>query len=104
MSWAGGAWSIVSSGMAIASTVSSVCSTTQSGLPSPFHDRGGSMRTRSSVAVRFLIAGTLLASILGATAATATVAGASTATQSTTCKLKAIAKFNPGLTPSQEQQ
>ena len=62
------------------------------------------MRTRSSVAVRFLIAGTLLASILGATAATATVAGASPAAQSTTCKLKAIAKFNPGLTLSQQQQ
>ncbi len=62
------------------------------------------MRTRSSVAVRFLMAGTLLASIVGATAATATVAGASPATQSTTCKLKAIAKFNPGLTLSQQQQ
>jgi hypothetical protein len=62
------------------------------------------MRTRTSVAARFLIAGTLLASILGAAVATAPAAGASVAAQSTTCKLKAIAKFKPGLTLSEQQQ
>lgn len=62
------------------------------------------MRTRPRLLVRLVTAGALLASLAGASMVSASAALARPAAQSTSCHMKAILKFNPGLTFNQAQQ
>jgi hypothetical protein len=62
------------------------------------------MKVRSSIAVRVFVAAAMAASIVGVSALGALAAPAGPSAQSTSCHLKAVLKFNPGLTFTEQQQ
>ena len=62
------------------------------------------MKTRTSVFIRLLMAGVMLASMAGLSVAGAAWAQARPAQQSTSCHMKAVIKFRPGLTFNEQNQ